>query len=86
MLNSNKDGTVRLSVSPFLKIVLAVIAVALCVIALRGLLAPAQLHAQSSGTMDVNLKTIGGNYIYGSIPVDIEEFPYDALKVEVETD
>lgn len=84
MLKPDKDGNVRLVVSPFLKVVLVVIAVALCVIALRGFLGPAPLYAQSgSSSMDVNIKTIGGSSVYGSLPVEIKGFPYSALKVEI---
>lgn len=84
MLKPDKEGTVRLVPSPFLKVVLVVIAAALCIIALRGFIGPSPLYAQSgSGTMDVNIKTIGGSYIYGSVPVEIKDFPYSALKVEL---
>ena len=62
MLRSQKDGTVTLTVSPFVKVVLAVIAAALCVIALRGLIAPEPLYAQAgSGTMDVYVKSLPGD-------------------------
>ncbi|MCK4231736.1 hypothetical protein KAX06_00410 [candidate division WOR-3 bacterium] len=88
MLNSDKAGNIRLTPSPFLKVVLVVIAAALCLIALRGFWGPSSLYAQSGSEMDVNIKTIGGTYVYGSIPVavDIEEFPYSALKVELTGD
>lgn len=77
-----RTRTIRLTVSPFMKIVLVVIAVALSVIALRGLLSPSPLYAQSnSGTMDVNIESIGGTSIYGSIPIDIKDFPYEGLKI-----
>jgi len=80
-----KDGTVRLTLSPFVKVVLVVIAVALCLIAVRGFFTTAKpLYAQSATSMDVNIKSIGGWSVSGSLPVDIEEFPYDALKVTVE--
>ncbi|MBN2380554.1 hypothetical protein JXM67_12205 [candidate division WOR-3 bacterium] len=83
MLKPQKDGSVRLTVSPFIKVVLIVIAVALCLIAARGFLAAKPLYAQST-SMDVNIKSIGGWSVSGSIPVEIEEFPYDGLKVTVE--
>jgi hypothetical protein len=59
MLQTQKDGTVCLTVSVFLKVVLVVIAAALCIIALRGLIGPEPLYAQAgSGTMDVYVKSL----------------------------
>ncbi|NLI97591.1 hypothetical protein GX441_02895 [bacterium] len=90
---TEKSGmrSVRLTLSPFVKIVLVVIAIALSVIAIKGLLSPMPLYAQSgSSTTDVNIKSIGGSAIYGSIPIEIKgsgvrisEFPYSGLKVVV---
>jgi hypothetical protein len=79
MLQNQKDGTVRLAVSPFLKIVLAVIAVALCIIALRGLVGPEPLYAQAaSGSMDVYVKSLPGD-------VDVTVSPqWTAFPVKVE--
>lgn len=81
MLKPRKDGTVRLTLSPFLKVILVVIAAALCLIAARGFLTARPLYAQSATSMDVNIKSIGGWSVSGSIPVEIEEFPYSGLKV-----
>jgi hypothetical protein len=80
-----------LTLSLFVKIVLVVIAIALSVIAIKGLLSPTPLYAQSgSPTTDVNIKSVGGTSIYGSIPIEIKdsdikisEFPYSGLKVVV---
>jgi hypothetical protein len=58
MLNS--DGNIRLTPSPFLKVVLVIIAAALCLIALRGFWGPSSLYAQSGSEMDVNIKSVGG--------------------------
>jgi hypothetical protein len=82
MQEKTKIRSIRLTLSPFVKIVLIVIALALSVIALRGLLSPSPLYAQSgSGTMDVNIESIGGTSVYGSIPIDIKDFPYEGLKI-----
>jgi len=62
MAQDRKEGTVTLVVSPFVKIVLAVIAAALCIIALQGLLGSEPLYAQTgSGTMDVYVKSLPGD-------------------------
>lgn len=78
MLQTQKDGTVCLTVSPFLKVVLAVIAAALCIIALRGLIGPEPLYAQAgSGTMDVYVKSLPGD-------IDVTVSPqWSAFPVEV---
>ncbi|MBD3285917.1 hypothetical protein GF359_05510, partial [candidate division WOR-3 bacterium] len=56
-----KEGAVRLTVSPFVKIMLVIIAVALCLIAVRGLFTAVRpLYAQTATSMDVNIKSIGG--------------------------
>ncbi len=82
MQEKTTSRTIRLTVSPFVKVLLVVIAVALSVIAMRGLLSPSPLYAQSSsGTMDVNIESIGGTSIYGSIPIDIKDFPFEGLKI-----
>ncbi|UCH78302.1 MAG: hypothetical protein JSU81_11375 [Candidatus Coatesbacteria bacterium] len=79
MAQDGKEETVTLVVSPFVKIVLAVIAVALCVIALRGLIAPEPLYAQAgSGTMDVHVKSLPSD-------IDVVVSPeWTAFPVEVE--
>jgi hypothetical protein len=84
MLKPDKDGNVCLTVSPFLKVVLVVIAVALCFIALRGFLAPSVLYAQSGSEMDVNIKSVGGWSVYGSIPIEIKSSA--TLPVEIESE
>ena len=78
------DGSVRLTPSPFLKVVLVVIAVALCLIALRGFLGPPVLYAQSGNEMDVNIKSIGGWTVYGSVPIEIKSSA--TLPVEIESE
>jgi len=84
MLTPDGNGRVRLTVSPFLKVVLVVIAVALSLIAVRGLLSTARpLYAQTAAQMDVNIKSIGGWSVSGSLPISIKEFPYSSLKVKV---
>lgn len=95
MLKPGNKESVRLTVSPFLKVVLIVIAVALSLIAVQGLLrfGASPLYAQSTGEMDVNIKSIGGWSVSGSIPVEIsgsvpvkiEEYPYSStVKVELQ--
>lgn len=78
-MQTQKDGTVCLTVSPFLKVVLAVIAAALCIIALRGLIGPEPLYAQAgSGTMDVYVKSLPGD-------IDVTVSPqWTAFPVKVE--
>ncbi len=78
-MQTKKDGTVCLTVSPFLKVVLAVIAAALCIIALRGLIGPEPLYAQAgSGTMDVYVKSLPGD-------IDVTVSPqWTAFPVKVE--
>ena len=78
-----REGYVKLSLSPFLKVILTVIAVALSLIAIKGFFNVKPLYAQSSSSMDVNIKSIGGWSVSGSIPVEIEEFPTSALEVNV---
>ena len=77
-LHNAEDGAVTLTVSPFLKVVLAVIAGALCVIALRGFIDPAPLYAQAGlDEVDVYVK---------SFPRDIEVTvvpKWTAIPVEV---
>ncbi|MGD8720119.1 MAG: hypothetical protein PVH29_15025 [Candidatus Zixiibacteriota bacterium] len=64
MLSSAKDGTVVVTASPFLKVVLTVIAAALCLIAVRGFLGPEPLYAQAGfDEVDVHVK---------SFPRDVE--------------
>jgi len=82
MLNS--DGNIRLTPSPFLKVVLVVIAAALCLIALRGFWGPSSLYAQSGSEMDVNIKSVGGWSVYGSIPIEIKSSA--TLPVEIENE
>ncbi len=80
MSRPQKDGAVSLVVPPFLKVVLAVIAAALCVIALRGLFGAEPLYAQGgAGTMDVNVRSVSGR-----IPVEVEfKWPANAIPVDV---
>jgi len=84
MLKPDKDGSIRLTVSPFLKVVLVVIAAALCLIALRGFLAPSALYAQSGSEMDVNIKSVGGWSIYGALPIEIKSAT--TLPVEIKNE
>jgi len=80
MFQSQKDGTVSLTVSPFLKIVLAVIAAALCVIALRGFLGPEALYAQAwPEEVDVHVKSLPGDIGVTVYPQWTSGFP---VKVE----
>ena len=76
-LNKREDGVVTLTVSPFLKVVLTVIAAALCVIALRGFVDPGPLYAQGREDMEVYVN---------SLPRDIEVTvcpKWTAIPVEV---
>lgn len=58
-LHSTEGGAVTLTASPFLKVVLSVIAAALCVIALRGLIGPEPLYAQAwPDEVDVYVKSL----------------------------
>jgi hypothetical protein len=76
--HSTEGGAVTLTASPFLKVVLSVIAAALCVIALRGLIGPEPLYAQAwPDEVDVHVK---------SLPRDIEVTvvpKWTAIPVEV---
>jgi hypothetical protein len=78
-LHSPKDGGVTLTASPFLKVVLTVIAAALCVIALRGFVDPGPLYAQAGlDEMAVYVKSLPGNISvtvspsWSSFPVEVE--------------
>jgi hypothetical protein len=80
MLQNQKDGTVSLTVSPFLKVVLTVIAAALCIIALRGFIGPEPLYAQAGReTVDVNVKSLPGDIGVTVYPQWTSGFP---VKVE----
>jgi hypothetical protein len=58
-LHSPQDGTVTLTASPFLKVVLSVVAAALCLIALRGFIGPEPLYAQAGRVeVDVHVKSL----------------------------
>jgi len=85
MIKTDAKGGIRLTVSPFLKIVLVIIAVALSVIAVRGFITfPKPLYAETTQAIDVNIKSIGGWSASGSLPIKIEEFPYSSqVKVKV---
>jgi hypothetical protein len=78
-MQNQKDGTVSLTVSPFLKIVLTVIAAALCIIALRGFLGPEPLYAQAGReTVNVHVESLPSDIDvtvdpqWGTIPVSVE--------------
>jgi hypothetical protein len=59
MLRHSQDGTVILTASPFLKVVLVVIAGALCLIAMRGFIGPEPLYAQAGrDEVDVHVKSL----------------------------
>ena len=77
-LHNAEGGAVTLTVSPFLKVVLGVIAAALCVIALRAFVDPEPLYAQAfPDEVDVHVK---------SFPRDIEVTvvpKWTAIPVEV---
>jgi hypothetical protein len=79
MLQTHKDGTVSLTVSPFLRVVLTVIAAALCIIALRGFIGPEPLYAQAGREeVDVHVKSLPGD-------VDVTVSPeWTAFPVKVE--
>jgi hypothetical protein len=85
MIKTDTNGSIRLTLSPFLKTVLVIIAIALSVIAVRGFFAvPKPLYAESNQEIDVNIKSIGGWSASGSLPIKIEEFPYSSqVKVKV---
>lgn len=84
MLKPDKAGNIRLTPSPFLKVVLVVIAAALCLIALRGFLGSSSLYAQSGSEMDVNIKSVGGWTVSGSVPIEIKSSA--TLPVEIESE
>ena len=78
MLHNSKNGAVTLTVSPFLKVVLTVIAAALCIIALRGFIDPGPLYAQAGlDEVDVYVKSLPGK-------IDVTVSPeWTAFPVEV---
>ncbi|UCE26886.1 MAG: hypothetical protein JSW52_11150 [Candidatus Coatesbacteria bacterium] len=81
MLQNQKDGTVSLTVSPFVKVVLTVIAAALCIIALRGFIGPEPLYAQAGyESVDVYVKSLPGGVNvtvspeWGGFPVEVKGY------------
>lgn len=86
MLKPDKQGKVSLTVSPFLKVVLVVIALALSLIALRGFLGPSNLYAGYGDEVEVNLKSLGGWTVSGELPVQIKSFSPSSLPVEIKGD
>lgn len=79
MLHNSKNGTVTLTASPFLKVVLTVIAAALCIIALRGFIDPGPLYAQAGlDEVSVYVKSLPSNIgvtvtpSWGSFPVEVK--------------
>ncbi len=79
-LHSTEGGAVTLTASPFLKVVLSVIAAALCLIALRGLIGPESLYAQAwPEEVDVHVKSLPGDIGVTVYPQWTSGFP---VKVE----